>query len=98
MLAPALLVICRIIQDSRLRGTSLGHFGVSGAPDENRRALTVCTLHGTKRPCWPPVSIPLTAFLDDEQLYSWGWRIVLDLGRGGRRRWLIRRHLKNTIV
>lgn len=98
-LAPALLVVCRIIQGLSAAGEQASAISVSlEHSDEDRRALTSSwTLHGTQAGTLlaTGIFIPLTVFLNDEQLYSWGWRIpfwisavVVVVA------WLIRRHLE----
>ncbi|WP_018296248.1 MFS transporter [Corynebacterium lubricantis] len=79
ILAPILLVVCRIFQGLSAAGeqssaisTSLEH------ADEDKRAYTASwTLHGTQFGTLlaTAVFLPFTAFLTEEQLFSWGWRI-----------------------
>lgn len=99
MLAPALLVVCRMIQGLSASGEQASAISVSlEHSDDDRRALTSSwTLHGTQAGTLlaTGIFIPLTALLTDEQLYSWGWRIpfwisavVVVVA------WLIRRHLE----
>src|SRR5690625_4899113 len=79
LLAPALLVLCRVIQGLSASGEEAS--AISGSlehSNEDRRALTTSwTLHGTQAGTLlaTGIFIPLTAFLSEEQLYSWGWRI-----------------------
>src|SRR5690625_1189327 len=99
MLAPALLVICRIIQGLSASGEQASAISVSlEHSDENRRALTTSwTLPGTQAGTLlaTGIFIPLTAFLDDEPLYSWGWRIAFWISAVVVVvAWLIRRHLE----
>lgn len=99
LLAPALLVLCRVIQGLSASGEQASAISVSlEHSEENRRSLTTSwTLHGTQAGTLlaTGIFIPLTMFLNDEQLYSWGWRIpfwisaiVVVVA------WLIRRHLE----
>lgn len=99
MWAPALLVLCRMIQGLSAAGEQASAIAVSlEHSDEHRRSLTTSwTLHGTQAGTLlaTGIFIPLTVFLTDEQLYSWGWRIpfwisavVVVVA------WLIRRHLE----
>lgn len=99
LLAPALLVLCRVIQGLSASGEQASAISVSlEHSNEDRRALTTSwTLHGTQAGTLlaTGIFIPLTMFLNDEQLYSWGWRIpfwisaiVVVVA------WLIRRHLE----
>lgn len=99
LLAPALLVLCRVIQGLSASGEQASAISVSlEHSNEDRRALTTSwTLHGTQAGTLMAtgIFIPLTTFLSDEQLYSWGWRIpfwisavVVVVA------WLIRRHLE----
>jgi len=97
--APALLVLCRMIQGLSASGEQASAIAVSlEHSDEDRRAYTTSwTLHGTQAGTLlaTGIFIPLTVFLTEEQLYSWGWRIpfwisalVVVVA------WLIRRHLE----
>ena len=78
-LAPALLVLCRVIQGLSASGEQASAISVSlEHADEQHRGLTTSwTLHGTQAGTLlaTGIFIPLTAFLTDEQLYSWGWRL-----------------------
>ncbi|MHA2789584.1 MFS transporter [Corynebacterium sp. S7] len=79
ILAPILLVVCRIFQGLSAAGeqssaisTSLEH------ADEDKRAYTASwTLHGTQFGTLLATAIflPFTLLLTEEQLFSWGWRI-----------------------
>lgn len=99
ILAPLLLVLCRVIQGLSASGEQASAISVSlEHSDEQHRGLTTSwTLHGTQAGTLlaTGIFIPLTAFLSEEQLYSWGWRIpfwisavVVVVA------WLIRRHLE----
>ena len=78
-LAPALLVLCRIIQGLSASGNKLQQ----SRCHSNTQMITVVPSpppgHSTApklAPCWATgIFIPLTALLNDEQLYSWGWRV-----------------------
>lgn len=78
-LAPALLVICRIIQGLSASGEQSSAISVSlEHATEHRRALTTSwTLHGTQFGTLlaTAVFIPFTLFLSEDALMSWGWRV-----------------------
>lgn len=78
-LAPALLVICRIIQGLSTSGEQSSAISVTlEHSTEHKRALTTSwTLHGTQFGTLlaTAVFIPFTAFLSEEALMSWGWRV-----------------------
>ncbi|AGF73579.1 MFS transporter [Corynebacterium halotolerans] len=78
-LAPALLVICRVIQGLSASGEQASAISVSlEHSTEHRRALTASwTLHGTQFGTLlaTAVFIPFTLFLSEEALMSWGWRV-----------------------
>lgn len=79
LLAPLLLVLCRVIQGLSASGEQASAISVSlEHSDEQHRGLTTSwTLHGTQAGTLlaTGIFIPLTAFLTEEQLYTWGWRI-----------------------
>ncbi|MGP6174463.1 MFS transporter [Corynebacterium sp. A21] len=78
-LAPALLVFCRVIQGLSASGEQASAISVSlEHATEHRRAVTASwTLHGTQFGTLlaMAVFIPFTAFLSEEALMSWGWRV-----------------------
>lgn len=97
--APALLVLCRVIQGLSASGEQASAISVSleHSDTEHRSLTTSWTLHGTQAGTLlaTGIYIPLTALLTEEQLYNWGWRIpfwisaiVVIVA------WLIRRHLE----
>lgn len=79
LLAPALLVLCRVIQGLSASGEQASAISVSLEHSEERhRALTTSwTLQGTQFGTLlaTAVFIPFTLFLTEEQLFSWGWRV-----------------------
>ncbi|MFJ6573330.1 MFS transporter [Streptomyces sp. NPDC091292] len=79
MLAPALLVILRLIQGFSAAGEQAGANSMSfeHAEDHRRAFVTSWTLGGTQagQILASAVFIPLAAGLSDDALYSWGWRI-----------------------
>lgn len=98
-LAPALLVVCRIIQGLSASGEQASAISVSlEHSTEHRRAVTASwTLHGTQFGTLlaTAVFIPFTLFLSEEALMSWGWRVPFWLSAiVVLTAWLIRRHLE----
>ncbi|MGD7001985.1 MFS transporter [Corynebacterium halotolerans] len=98
-LAPALLVLCRIIQGLSASGEQASAISVSlEHSTEHRRAVTASwTLHGTQFGTLlaTAVFIPFTLFLSEEALLSWGWRVPFWLSAVVvLTAWLIRRHLE----
>lgn len=99
LLAPALLVLCRVIQGLSASGEQASAISVSleHADDRHRAVTTSWTLQGTQFGTLlaTAVFIPFTLLLSEEQLFSWGWRIpfwisaVVVLAA-----YLIRRHLE----
>ncbi len=79
LLAPALLVLCRVIQGLSASGEQASAITVSlEHAEEHRRAFTTSwTLQGTQFGTLlaTAVFIPFTLFLTEEQLFSWGWRV-----------------------
>jgi MFS family permease len=79
MLAPALLVLCRVIQGLSASGEQASAITVSleHAEEERRAFTTSWTLQGTQFGTLlaTAVFIPFTLFLTEEQLFSWGWRV-----------------------
>lgn len=79
MLAPALLVLCRVTQGLSASGEQASAISVSleHADDRHRSFTTSWTLQGTQFGTLLAVAvfIPFTAFLTEEQLFSWGWRV-----------------------
>lgn len=79
LLSPALLVILRILQGISAAGEQAGANSMSfeHAPANRRGYYTSWTLSGTQggQVLAPAVVLPLAAFLTDEQMLSWGWRV-----------------------
>ncbi|WP_114149002.1 MFS transporter, partial [Brevibacterium epidermidis] len=99
MLAPILLVLCRIIQGLSASGEQASAISVSleHSAEEKRSWTTSWTLHGTQFGTLlaTAVFIPFTAFLPDEALFSWGWRVPFWLSAAVvLTAWLIRRGLE----
>lgn len=97
-LAPALLVLCRVIQGLSAAGEQASAISVSLEHSaETKRAWTTSwTLHGTQAGTLlaTAVFIPFTAFLPEEALFSWGWRVPFWLSAlVVLTAWLIRRGL-----
>ena len=98
-LAPALLVLCRLIQGLSAAGEQASAISVSlEHSEETKRAWTTSwTLHGTQFGTLlaTAVFIPFTAFLPEEALFSWGWRVPFWLSAlVVLTAWLIRRGLE----
>ena len=78
-LAPALLVLCRVIQGLSASGEQASAISVSlEHANDTRRAITASwTLHGTQFGTLlaTAVFIPFTLFLPEEALMTWGWRV-----------------------
>jgi MFS family permease len=78
-LAPALLVLCRMIQGLSAAGEQASAISMSleHADERHRGFTTSWTLQGTQFGTLLAtlVFIPFTSLLDDEALHSWGWRI-----------------------
>jgi MFS family permease len=79
LLAPALLVVLRILQGLSAAGEQAGANSMSfeHAPDTRRGFFTSFTLSGTQggQIIAPAVFLPLAAALPEEALLSWGWRV-----------------------
>jgi len=79
LLAPALLVVLRILQGLSAAGEQAGANSMSfeHAPAHRRGYYTSWTLSGTQggQVLAPAVVLPLAAWLSDEQFLSWGWRV-----------------------
>jgi MFS family permease len=79
LLAPALLVALRILQGISAAGEQAGANSMSfeHAPAHRRGYYTSWTLSGTQggQVLAPAVVLPLAAFLSEDQLLSWGWRL-----------------------
>ncbi|XVX20044.1 MFS transporter [Actinomycetota bacterium] len=79
LLAPGLLVFLRLLQGLSAAGEQAGANSMSfeHAPDNRRGFFTSWTLSGTQggQILAPAVFLPLEAFLSEEQMLSWGWRI-----------------------
>lgn len=99
VLAPILLVVCRIIQGLSAAGEQASAISVSiEHSDEKKRALTTSwTLHGTQfgTALAVLVFIPFSNALPEEALESWGWRVPFWLSAVVVVvAWLIRRRLE----
>ena len=101
LLAPALLVLMRILQGLSAAGEQAGANAMSfeHAPAHRRGYFTSWTLSGTQggQVLAPAVVLPLAAFLPQEDWMSWGWRVpfwlsivVVAVG------FMIRRQLEET--
>ncbi|WP_087135296.1 MFS transporter [Caballeronia arationis] len=79
LLAPALLVLLRILQGLSAAGEQAGANSMSfeHAPAHRRGYYTSWTLSGTQggQVLAPAVVLPLFAWLPEDQLMSWGWRL-----------------------
>ncbi|MGJ0182971.1 MFS transporter [Corynebacterium glyciniphilum] len=79
LLAPLLLALCRIVQGISASGEQGSAIAVSleHADEQHRSWTTAWTLHGTQFGTLlaTAVFIPFTAFLPEEALMSWGWRV-----------------------
>ena len=99
LLAPTLLVLCRVFQGLSASGEQASAISMSleHAHDHQRAFTTSWTLHGTQFGTLlaTAVFIPFTAFLPDEALFSWGWRVPFWLSAAVvLTAWLIRRGLE----
>jgi len=78
-LAPALLVLCRVIQGLSASGEQASAISMSleHAEERHRGFLTSWTLQGTQFGTLlaTMVFIPFTAFLSEDALEGWGWRV-----------------------
>jgi MFS family permease len=79
LLAPALLVVLRILQGLSAAGEQAGANSMSfeHAPARRRGYYTSWTLSGTQggQVLAPAVVLPLAALLSEDQWLSWGWRV-----------------------
>src|SRR3954466_1734807 len=79
LLAPALLVICRLVQGFAVAGEIAGASSMTleHAPFGRRGFFTSFTLQGVQagQIMAAAVFLPLAAFMPAEQFNSWGWRI-----------------------
>lgn len=98
ILAPILLVLCRIAQGISASGEQASAITVSleHSAEAKRSWTTSWTLHGTQFGTLlaTAVFIPFTAWLPEDQLFSWGWRVPFWLSAFVvLTAWLIRRGL-----
>lgn len=98
-LAPALLVVCRVLQGLSASGEQASAISVSLEHSrQQHRGLTASwTLHGTQFGTLlaTAVFIPFTFFLSEEALLSWGWRVPFWLSAFVMlAAWIIRRNLQ----
>ncbi|MFC9555721.1 MFS transporter [Rhodococcus sp. NPDC056960] len=79
LLAPALLVVLRLVQGFSAAGEQAGANSMSfeHAPENRRAFVTSWTLGGTQagQLIASAVFLPLAALLSDDALHTWGWRI-----------------------
>ncbi|MFJ7175452.1 MFS transporter [Streptomyces massasporeus] len=99
-LAPALLVLCRVLQGISAAGeqASANSMTLEHAPPDRRGFFTSFTLSGTQggQLLATLVFIPV-ASLPEDQLLSWGWRLPFWLSVGvAVAGWVIRRKLEET--
>ncbi|MEX3610750.1 MFS transporter [Rothia sp. LK2588] len=97
LLAPGLLVLCRMLQGLSAAGEQASAISMSleHAQDHQRGFITSWTLQGTQFGSLlaTAIFIPFAA-LPEEQLYSWGWRVPFWLSAFVVvAAWLIRRRL-----
>lgn len=86
LLAPGLLVVLRILQGISAAGEQAGANSMSfeHAPAHRRGYYTSWTLSGTQggQVLAPAVVLPLAAWLPEDAMLSWGWRIPFWLSAG----------------
>lgn len=79
ILAPILLVLCRMIQGMSAAGEQASAISMSleHSEDRSRGLITSWSLQGTQAGSLlaTAVFIPFTAFLSEDQLFAWGWRV-----------------------
>lgn len=79
LLAPALLILCRIAQGLSAAGEQASAISMSleHSPDDRRAYTASWTLQGTQFGTLLAtlVFIPFVSLLDDGALHAWGWRI-----------------------
>jgi MFS family permease len=77
--APILLVALRLLQGLSAAGEQAGANSMSfeHSPDDRRGFFTSFTLSGTQggQVLAPAIFLPLAAWLSEDQLLSWGWRV-----------------------
>ncbi|GGF49860.1 MFS transporter [Marmoricola endophyticus] len=77
--APILLVLLRLLQGLSASGEQAGANSMSfeHAPEDRRGYYTSWTLSGTVsgQVVAPAIVLPLSTFLSEDQLLSWGWRV-----------------------
>ncbi|WP_035811309.1 MULTISPECIES: MFS transporter [Micrococcales] len=79
MLAPILLILCRVVQGLSAAGEQASAISMSleHARDDQRGLITSWSLQGTQAGSLlaTAVFIPFTSFLSEDQLFAWGWRV-----------------------
>lgn len=79
MLAPALLILCRVAQGLSAAGEQASAISMSieHSPDDRRAYTASWTLQGTQFGTLLAtlVFIPFVGFLSEDALHAWGWRI-----------------------
>lgn len=103
LLAPALLLICRLVQGFSAGGevASAFSFVAENSPDKRRGFLTSLPQFGSYLAmlCGTSLGVGMSAFLPEDALQDWAWRIPFLLaGPIGLIGFWIRRTLHDTVV